>query len=115
MKDFIDYSLEHGTSTPEFAWPDFPYTTTNAGDTIFRGFSNAGRLVLNEIQVDHAGEMGLTYFRMFLYTGEKKYLSAARKVGDVLAKNARTGNKDHSVWPYRVVMDSGRGYSTLRS
>lgn len=108
MKDFIDYTLEHGTSSPDFAWPNFPYTTTNAGDTIFRGFSNAGRFVLHEIQVDHAGEMGLTYYRMYLYTGEKKYLSAALNVADVLAKNSRTGNKDRSVWPYRVVMDSGR-------
>lgn len=108
MKDFIDYTLEHGTSSPDYAWPNFPYTTTNAGDTIFRGFSNAGRFVLHEIQVDHAGEMGLTYYRMYLYTGEKKYLSAALNVADVLAKNSRTGNKDQSVWPYRVVMDSGR-------
>jgi len=108
MKDFIDYTLKYGTSSPDFAWPGFPYTTTNAGDTIFRGFSNAGRLVLHEIQVDHAGEMGLTYFRMYLFSGDKKYLSAALNVADVLAKNARTGNKDQSVWPYRVVLDSGR-------
>ncbi len=108
MKDFIDYTLEHGTSSGDFAWPQFPYTTTNAGDTIFRGFSNAGRLVLHEIQVDHAGEMGLTYYRMYLFTGDQKYLTAALNVADVLAKNAKTGNKDESVWPYRVVMDSGR-------
>jgi hypothetical protein len=108
MKDFIDYTLEHGISSPEFAWPGFPYTTTNAGDTVFRGFSNAGRLVLHEIQVDHAGEMGLTYYRMYLFTGDKKYLTAALNVADVLAKNALTGNKDQSVWPYRVIMDSGR-------
>jgi hypothetical protein len=108
MKNFIGYTLEHGTSSPEFAWPGFPYTTTNAGDTIFRGFSNHPMLVLHEIQVDHAGEMGLTYLRMYLYSGEKKYLSAALNVADVLAKNAQTGNQDRSVWPYRVVMDSGR-------
>lgn len=108
IRDFVDYTLVHGTSSHEFAWPVFPYTTTNAGDTIFRGFSNAGRLVLHEIQVDHAGEMGLTYYRMYLYTGAKKYLTAAIHVADVLAKNARTGNKDQSVWPYRVVMDKGR-------
>lgn len=108
IKDFVDYTLVHGTSSREFAWPDFPYTTTNAGDTIFRGFSNSGRLVLHEIQVDHAGEMGLTYFRMYLYTNEKKYLNAALNVANVLVKNVRTGNKDQSVWPYRVVMDSGR-------
>lgn len=108
MKDFIDYTLEHGTSSSEFAWPNFPYTTTNAGDTIFRGFSSAGRMVLHEIQVDHAGEMGLTYYRMYQYTGERKYLTEALNVADVLAKNARTGNQDQSVWPYRVVMDDGR-------
>jgi hypothetical protein len=108
MKNFIGYTLEHGTSSTEFAWPGFPYTTTNAGDTIFRGFSNHPKLVLHEIQVDHAGEMGLTYLRMYLYSGEKKYLSAALNVADVLAKNAQTGNQDRSVWPYRVVMDSGR-------
>lgn len=108
MKDFIDYTLIHGTSSTEFAWPGFPYTTTNAGDTIFRGFSNAGRLVLHEIQVDHAGEMGLTYFRMYQFSGDEKYLKAAINVADILAKNAKKGDKDESVWPYRVVMDSGR-------
>ena len=45
---------------------------------------------------------------MYLYTGEKKYLSAALNVANVLAKNARTGDKDQSVWPYRIVMDDGR-------
>ena len=108
MKDFLDYTLAHGTSSPGFAWPNFPYTTTNAGDTIFRGFSNAGRLVLHEIQVDHAGEIGLTYYRMYLFSGDKKYLTAALDVADVLARYAQPGNRDQSVWPYRVVMDSGR-------
>ncbi len=108
VKDFIDYTLKHGTSPAESAWPAFPYTTTNAGDTLFRGFTNAGRFVLHEIQVDHAGEMGLTYYRMYQFSGEEKYLKAAINVADVLAKNAKRGNRDESVWPYRVVMDSGR-------
>ena len=108
VRDFVDYTIDHGTSPAEFAWPRFPYTTTNAGDTLFRGFTNAGRFVLNEIQVDHAGEMGFTYYRMYLFTGEIKYLSAALNVADVLSKNARTGDGIHSVWPYRIVMDDGR-------
>jgi len=108
VKDFIDYTLDHGTSPSTFAWPDFPYTTANAGDTVFHGFTSAGRLALNEIQVDHAGEMGLTYYRMYQFTGEEKYLKEAIHVATILAKNAKTGNKDESVWPYRVVMDSGR-------
>ena len=104
----VDYALAHGTSPSTFAWPYFPYTTTNAGDTEFRGFTSAGRFALHEIQVDHAGDMGLTYYRMYLYTGDAKYLTAAQHVADVLASKARTGTATQSVWPYRVVMDDGR-------
>ncbi|HUX96529.1 MAG TPA: hypothetical protein VMV47_12425 [Bacteroidales bacterium] len=108
IRDFIDYTIDHGTSSDEFKWPGFPYTTTNAGDIIFRGFSDAGRLVLNEIQVDHAGEMGLTYFRMYQFTGNKKYLKEALQVANVLAANVKDGNENESALPYRVVMDDGR-------
>ena len=41
--------------------------------------------------------MGLTYYRMYLYTGDAKYLTAARNVADVLAANARTGTATQSV------------------
>ena len=105
--DLIDYSLEHGTSASNFAWPNFPYTTTNPGDTEFRGFTSAGRFVLHEIQVDHAAEMGLTYFRAYLYSGNAKYLTAATNVADVLASKVRVGTATKSVWPYRVVMSTG--------
>jgi hypothetical protein len=107
VKDFVDYTLVHGTSPSGFAWPDFPYTTTNSGDTLFRGFTNAGRLVLHEIQVDHAGDMGYTYYRMYLLTGENKYLQEAISVADVLAKYARDGNSEESVWPYRIILSTG--------
>ena len=108
VKGLIDYTMEHGTSPSSFAWPNFPYTTTNAGDLEFRGFTSGKRLVLHEIQVDHAGEMGLTYYRMYLFTGDRKYLAASLRVADILASKARTGNADRSVWPYRVVMDTGK-------
>lgn len=104
----LDYAIEHGTSPAGFAWPRFPYTTTDAGDLEFRGFTSAGRFVLHEIQVDHAAEMGLAYYRAFLYTGDERQLVAARAVADVLARTARVGSETRSVWPYRVVMDSGR-------
>jgi hypothetical protein len=107
MKDFIDYTLKHGTSPSDYAWPHFPYTTTNAGDTLFRGFNSAKRFVIDEIQVDHGGEMGLTYYRMYLYTGDNKYLQAAINTADVLAKNSRIGTDSKSVWPYRVIMSTG--------
>jgi hypothetical protein len=108
VKEMMDYYMSHGTSPSDFAWPNFPYTTTNAGDTIFLGFTNEGHMALHEIQLDHAAEMGLAYYRMFQFSGEKKYLDAAINVADVLAKNARIGNAEKSVWPYRVIMKSGK-------
>ncbi|BBE16171.1 hypothetical protein AQPE_0308 [Aquipluma nitroreducens] len=107
IKNMADYYLSHGTSPASFAWSNFPYTTTNAGDTIFQGFTSAKRFQLHEIQVDHAGEMGLTYYRMYLYSGDKKYLTAAINVADVLAAHAKEGNAEKSVWPYRVLMTTG--------
>ena len=106
-KDFMDYSLEHGISPPDFAWPNFPYTAANAGETEFKGFTSGSRFALHEVQVDHAGELGYAYYRMYLYTGEKKYLRAATDVADVLAKNVRKGSATQSVWPYRIIMSSG--------
>ena len=108
VKDLLDYTIAHGTSPSTFSWPNFPYTTTNAGDMEFRGFTNSKKLVLHEIQVDHAGDMGLAYYGLYLYTGDRKYLTAALNVADTLATKARTGDAAHSVWPYRVVMDTGR-------
>lgn len=108
IKDLIDYTLAHGTSPADFAWPNFPYTTTNAGELEFRGFASAKRFVLHEVQVDHAGDMGLAYFRMYLFTQDRKYLTAAVDVADAVAAHARTGNATQSALPYRVVMDTGR-------
>ena len=58
IEKLADYAISHGTSPSDFNWPNFPYTTTNAGDTLFRGFTTAKRFVLHEIQVDHAGDLG---------------------------------------------------------
>ena len=102
------YAIDHGTSPSDFAWPNFPYTTTNAGDTLFRGFTSGKRLVLHEVQVDHAGDMGFTYYRLFLYTGNEKFKTAAIHIADVLGKYARVGTASKSVWPYRVVMSNGK-------
>lgn len=109
VKGLIDYLLEHGTSPYDFAWPNMPYTTTNAGDLEFRGFtsSKSNQFALHEIQVDHASECGLTYFRMYLYSGDDKYKQAAIKVANTLASKVRTGSATRSPLPYRVIMKTG--------
>ncbi len=108
VEKLINYAIDHGTTPASFAWPNFPHTANNAGDTLFRGFTSAKRFSLHEIQVDHASEMGLTFYRLYLYTGNEKYKTAALDVANTLAKKARPGSATQSPWPYRVIMDTGK-------
>ena len=110
IEEMAMYAIDHGTSPSDFKWPDFPYTTTNAGDTLFRGFTNSkvNSLVLHEVQIDHAGDMGLIYYKLFLFTGKKKFKMAAIHVANALARYARAGTAKQSVWPYRVIMKNGK-------
>jgi hypothetical protein len=108
VKQLMDYTVAHGTSPSTFAWPNFPYTTTNAGDVDFHGFTSAKRFALNETLVGYAGDMGLVYYGMYLYSGDEKYLTAALDVANMLARSVRTGTATQSVWPDRVMMDTGR-------
>jgi hypothetical protein len=108
VKKLMDYTLAHGTSPASFAWPNFPYTTTNAGDMEFRGFTSSKRFLLNETLVGYAGDMALVYYRMYLYSGDTTYLTAALNVANKLAREVRTGTSTQSVWPDRVLMDSGK-------
>lgn len=101
------YAIDHGMTPATFNWPNFPYTTTNAGDMEFSGFDAAKRFVLHEVQVDHAGDMGLAFYRLYLYTNNEKYKTAAINIANTLAAKAQTGDAERSVWPYRVVMSTG--------
>ena len=105
----VDYALEHGISAAATRpGRGFPTPPPMAGDLEFRGYSNLKGFALHETQVDHAGDMGLAFYRLYLYSGNRKYLDAAVKVADVLAKHARTGTAEKSVWPYRVVLTTGK-------
>lgn len=73
----------------------------------FRGFTSAKRFSLHEIQVGHAGEIGLTYYRLYLYTGDEKYKNAAIDVANTLANKVRVGSATQSPWPYLVIMNTG--------
>ncbi len=107
VRNLMDYTIDHGTSPPTFAWPNFPETAANAGDMEFRGFTSARKFVRNEIEVGYSGDMGLVYYRLYLYTGDTKFLHAALNCANTLAAKVRTSSSIKSVWPYRVVMDDG--------
>lgn len=108
VENLADYTLHHGISPSNFSWPDFPYTTANAGEMEFKGFTSADRFVLHEIQVDHAAEMGLTYYRLYQYTNKTKFKEAAIRIANTLVSKLRNGSLTQSPWPYRVVMQNGK-------
>lgn len=110
-KGLVDYSLKHGTSPASFAWPNFPYTTSNAGQLEYTGFTSAKRFSEHDVQVDHAGDMGATYYRMYLFYKDEKYKKAAIDVANILAQKVTPGDEKKSPWPYVVNMQSGKTVS----
>lgn len=107
-KGMADYALTHGLTPSNYSWPNFPQTASNAGDTEFRGFSSAKRFSTDDVQVDHAGDMGATFYKMFLLYGNTRYKTAAVNVANVLAGKLRRGNAIQSPWPYVVNMKTGK-------
>lgn len=108
VKNLTDYAMEHGTSPADFSWANFPYTTSDPGAIEFNKLTFHPGLSTHEIQVDHAADMGLTYYRLYLYTGDEKYKKAAISVANTLAAKVRTGSATQSPWPYRVLMSTGK-------
>ena len=96
-KSMVDYSLEHGVTPLAYSWPYFPQTASDAGETEFKGFTTAKRFSTDDAQVDHAGDIGATYYRIYLFYGDAKYKTAAIKVANVLARKVRTCNAELSL------------------
>lgn len=107
-KGMVDYSLAHGITLSTYSWPNFPQTASNAGDIRFSGFTSANRFSKDDVQVDHAGDMGATFYKMFIFYGDNKYKTAAANVANTLASKVRTGNSTQSPWPYVVNTNTGK-------
>ena len=107
-KGMIDYTLKHGITPPTYSWPGFPQSAADAGATEFRGFTTAKRFSTDDVQVDHAGDIGATFYRMYLFYGDAKYKEAAITVANVLTKKVVKGTATESPWPYVVNMHTGR-------
>jgi len=104
-KNLADYSMEHGIAPADYSWPHFPQTAADAGALEFRGFT--GRFSVDDVHVDHGGDIGATYYKMFLLFDDQKYRQAAIRVADVLAAKVSKGSATHSPWPYMVNAKSG--------
>jgi len=100
-----DYWLDHGLSKPTDAWPNmvFPYDTVKHSG-IYDGDMVAGKGFL---QPDKAATFGAELITLYKMTGNERYLNAAIKIADTMAKHVKPGDNDHSPWPYRVNAATG--------
>ena len=105
LQDFIDYELENGRTPEAYAWSRVPYASANPGDIRYTGWSIHGE---DFIEPHVVGEDGYGYLRFYEMTGNTKYLEAAIRCANALAKNYKTGDADISPWPVRCYARDGR-------
>lgn len=105
LESLVDYELENGTTPEDYAWAGVPYASADPGAKSYSGWSQMGHDYLEPHVV---GEDGYGYLRLYEMTGDTKYLRAAIRCADALAKNYRTGDETKSPWPVRVYARDGK-------
>jgi hypothetical protein len=105
LQDLIDYELENGLTPDGYAWPRVPYPSANPGDFRYTGWSVHGE---DYVEPHVVGEDGYGYLRFYEMTGNTKYLAAAIRCADALAKNYKAGDADRSPWPVRCYARDGK-------
>lgn len=127
VQSMLDYQLAHGTTPGNWEWASVPYATScdnaleyggcfwdNGGNSSnLAGIveSNTGKFNRDNkvgIESDKVGELGLGYVLFYKMTGERKYLDAAVKCGQALAKHIRPGDATHTPWPFRLNARTGQ-------
>jgi len=98
LENFVDYELEYGRTSEGYAWSQVPYPSANPGSARYTGWSQHGE---DFVEPHVVGEDGYAYLRLYEMTGNTKYLRAAIRCADALAKNFKPGDANNSPWPYR--------------
>jgi hypothetical protein len=104
LEEFVDYELENGLTPKGYAWSEVPYPSANPGARRYTGWSQHGE---DYVEPHVVGEDGYGYLRLYEMTGNTRYLDAAIRCADALAKNYKAGNAEKSPWPYRVYARDG--------
>jgi hypothetical protein len=105
LQNFVDYELENGLTPEGYAWAQVPYPSANPGSRRYTGWSQHGE---DFVEPHVVGEDGYGYLRLYEMTGNTKYLRAAIRCADALAKNFKSGDERNSPWPYRCFARDGR-------
>jgi hypothetical protein len=108
VRQMLDYQLAHGTTPPSWEWPGVPFPTSCAGDREYgRCFAGIPRRFFGGIEPDKVGLLGFGYLLFYELTGERRYLEAAIRAGDALARHVRPGDAGRTPWPFRVDARTG--------
>lgn len=98
LKTFVDYELEHGLTPEGYTWSQVPYPSANPGEVRYHGWSQHGE---DFVEPHVVGEDGYAYLRLYEMTGNTRYLRAAIRCANALARNFKPGDENNSPWPYR--------------
>jgi hypothetical protein len=109
--EMLDYQLAHGTTPGDWKWPGVPFATACDDDPEYgHCIQNLPRAFYGGIESDKVGQLGVGYALYYQMTGSRKYLDAAVRCADALAKNIRPGDDEHTPWAFRI---DGRTGETL--
>lgn len=119
VREMLDHTIAYGSTEPADAWARVPYACADAGNPAYRGATDTvycdqenhrpcGRGDgVGFLEPDKVGELGHAHLLFYEVTLERKYLEAAVRCGDALARHVRPGDESHSPWPFRVDAHSG--------
>ena len=109
VRSMLDYQLAHGTTPADWDWAAVPFATNCKNAPEYGGcLQDMPRDFIGGIETDKVGELGIGYALFYEMTGERKYLDAAIKCGDALAKHVKPGDENHTPWAFRVDGQTGR-------
>jgi hypothetical protein len=106
--EMLDYQLAHGTTPSEWKWAGVPFATSCDDDADYgHCIQNLPHDFYGGIEPDKVGQLGTGYTLFYEMTGERKYLAAAIRCADALAKNIKPGDDEHTPWAFRVDARTG--------
>ncbi len=108
----LDHQLLSGSTPQSYVWGGVPWSTAAAGSV---GYGNDAMWEgVGVLEPDKVGELGFHgYLRFYQLTGDSRYLEAAIRCSDALAKNIRPESAlsaTMSPWPFRVTAQTGAVY-----
>ena len=118
VRDMLDHFITNGSTEPNDDWSSVPYASSDGGSLYYRGADDT-RYEKNPkyrgrgdgigfIEPDKIGELGLAYLRFYEFSGENKYLDAAKRCADAPVKHVKIGDDGNSPWPFRVDAKTGK-------